>query len=227
MLSLVGLLSLVGCTLTPRALSPSEHAAMLIAEYGEVHVQTCATTIERLARKATPSEHQTPRILVLDTETPLALSPTPGLLVLSKGMLLLLPTEAEAFFIIAHEIGHAELGHHRSSSTDIPSKSSSFIRELELAADTYALKHLLSAGYPLTAAVTALQRADVAATNGATQDGRISDYPSLNERTQSLVQLSPALLAEQRKAPLASLEHRDYQECRGALKTSSALRSAF
>lgn len=225
-LMLVGSILFVGCALTaPRPLSPSEHASLLIAEYGELQVAPCTATIARLATLAsTNGSTNTPqRILVLNTATPLALSPSPGLLVLSKGALLLLPTEAELFFIIAHEVGHAELGHHSSSSRATSSHFSSFKRELELAADAYALKHLLSAGYPLTAALTALQRADASAIRATSESDIFSDYPSLKERTQSLVVLSQSLLAEQHKAPLAPLERRDYQECRAALRAGNGM----
>lgn len=192
---------------------------MLIAEYGEVRLEKCSAALSRLASRALVNKAPIPRILLLDTDTPLALSPAPGLLVLSKGMLLLLPSEAEVFFIIAHELGHSELGHHSGSKSSGSIQPSSFKRELELSADAYALERLLSAGYPVTAAFTALQRAYGEALTTSPQHGPPSDYPSVNERIQSLMQHSVALLAAQREAPVGAFEHRDFQECRGELRS--------
>jgi predicted Zn-dependent protease len=217
---LAALFLLVGCTSKNRPLSSSEHAGLLIAEYGELQLAPCAAAISRLTKLALEKENPgaSSRVLLLNTASPLALSPSPGLLVLSKGMLLLLPTEAEAFFIIAHEVGHAELGHHNESQNTSLTRPVANKRELELSADTYALKRLLSSGYLLRAAISALQRVDGESILESGHYGATAAYPSVHERVQSLVQQSGALLGSQDGASAVALEHRDYQECREALR---------
>lgn len=132
---------------------------------------------ERLTRSLPASANNREyHIILLDTDRVLAFAPGGGRILLSKGLVQSFGSEAELAFAVAHELAHEQLGHVAQSSAD--GDVQDYQRELELAADRYAIGLMAAAGYDPRMALYAL--------NGAYSRSRMttraSDYPELDER---------------------------------------------
>lgn len=114
-----------------------------------------------------------PEILVLATNEPIASAVNPRTLIISRGMLVRLQSEAELAFVLAHEIAHI-IFHH-----DFTVRDSQRIPQEELEADKKALEILSSAGYdPKQSAALIMREA---------RDSPQSSYPERVTRLQSLL----------------------------------------
>ncbi len=99
------------------------------------------------------------RVYVLDVPQPAAFSTAGATIFITRGLFRALNTEAELSSVLAHEMAHELLGHHRDilakqSHKDSPLLSFSF--EQELQADLYSLAILKASRYDLRAAPQAL-----------------------------------------------------------------------
>jgi predicted Zn-dependent protease len=223
-LASVVLLIFAGCAVpNPRSLSASEHASLFTAEYGEVTNPHCYAALVRLVGLSMSSSRAAPRLLLVNTGSALALSPSPDLVVISRGMIELLPTEGELLFIMAHEIGHSELEHHTRSPESAFALSTRSVQEQEISADGFALARLTGAGYPATTAISALQRTYTAPSNLKALASS-SEYPSLTDRTSAILhQASSNQSALLTSRPRPPIEHREYRQCRAELLQSGLL----
>ena len=95
---------------------------------------------------------------LINTKAPLALSPGAGKILISKGLITRLQSEAELAFVLAHELAHQHLGHTRPEVTEDfeLGQDSNVIRVFELEADKYALGHMALAGYDPRTSIGAL-----------------------------------------------------------------------
>jgi Zn-dependent protease with chaperone function len=213
-LSLVSLFVtfIIGCTPTSLGSSDSATLSLLLAEYPVRHDATCSSVLARLLAATTASGSEPMRIILIDSSSPMALTPQPTVIVVSTGLLRAFEAEGEAFFTMAHEAAHTELGHHRSSSIFSWLQPTLTRKEMELEADALALKRLARAGYPTSDALAALKKAYNL--SSSIEESSSSEYPLLSERVSALVpQL--ALLAPRNFA--RTVGHREYQECRATL----------
>lgn len=116
--------------------------------------------LQRLQNHVAPSPNETTYKIVLINSgyAPLAFTPGGKYIILSRGLVLILKTEAQLAFVISHEIGHEVLGHTGLNSSDIAIDKNE--RDtIELAADKYALGLVAQAGYDPYAAIGALENA--------------------------------------------------------------------
>jgi predicted Zn-dependent protease len=208
-LLLIFITFVTGCA--PRLIAPSESEklSLLLLEYPVINEATCSSFLAKLLAATTSSGSKPMRILLIDSVSPMALTPQPHVVVVSKGLLIAFENEGEAFFTIAHEVAHTELQHHKHPSLfgwlePMPSR-----KEMELAADDLALTRLARTGYPAEDALAALTKAyNLSPSNDPAHS---SEYPLLSERIAALLPRIAELAQE--KFPRA-VSHREYQECR-------------
>jgi predicted Zn-dependent protease len=100
-------------------------------------------------------------VLVIDSDEPNAFSLGEGIIVITKGLILEINTEAELAAIIAHEMAHHLLGHCRDALTATANNKQNspkylFSLQQELDADAIAVNLLVSARYNPQAMLIAL-----------------------------------------------------------------------
>ena len=117
-------------------------------------------------------------IQLFDSSRPFALSPAPGIIALSTGLILRCHTESELAFIIAHELAHHELKHVLQTQSESISAERS--QQFELDADRFAVRAMLRAGINPLGSRDALSRFHQLL---ALEDAR---YPSMEERRQNI-----------------------------------------
>ena len=136
---------------------------------------------------------------------PFAYSIGNGVIIFSHGMVRSLRYESELAFVIAHEIAHDYLDHHRSKAM-----SQSAIAEREISADRFAVGLVAYAGYDPRSAVSALLALSKAETMGLPKDG----HPSSAERIAALNQA----ISDSDWSPPGILNRRDFQQLQQTLK---------
>lgn len=150
------LLSLVaaGCSTTQSSsLSIASGLAQdqqLIESYGELRspqTERYLLTLKERLLQACPTGTSLHTITVLRSAPPMAFSPGPGIIAISRTLIMRLKNEAELAFILAHELSHQILGHKIGATFD---------PKLELEADSSATKILIRAGYDPRAGAEAL-----------------------------------------------------------------------
>jgi predicted Zn-dependent protease len=211
------LLAGVGCTRpTPTSTFESGIARtkQFVGEYGAVTSTSCPRYLKGILARTIGARGSSFEVIVLATPLPLALSPGGNKILVSKGLLLLLSTEAQASFMLTHEAGHYILN-HLQLATDAARKESSedrieVRRELEIEADTFALSRIVAASYEPTEAVAALS----AVYRGVEASGRASEYPSLQDRILALSTL--VLQAHSLGSGIA--DRRGFKQCQFELR---------
>jgi len=143
-------------------------------------------------------------LVLLDSNTPLALSSSSGLTAFSKGLVLSLSSESELAFVLAHELAHIELGHFTKNLEQVSAERR---RMMEFEADSHALSILASAGYNSNAARLVLSR-----TRGFYEDSKF--YPGVEERIENI----EARLRQSFWAPSGTVDRRDFQKLRHFLQ---------
>lgn len=145
-----------------------------------------------------------PRVVILTTLDPVAVSPGNGAIIVSRGLLLRLSTEAELAFIIAHELAHEMLGH-----TEVSDRSPESRRALEFAADRFGLGLMAVAGYdprPAVQALAELQR----------MTDLWNDDPNYPDFVNRLAGLQTAILTSNWQPP-GTIDRRDFHKLHAVL----------
>ena len=148
---------MIGCVLTActSALSPeiiglraASQIDEVISTYGTIEDSVARRELDEIAgrvSRAIPGEKKLAlEVLLIDSADRFAYAPGGGFLLLSRGLIEHLETEAALAFVIAHEASHDVLGHTQQQ----PEEAQAIRTELELAADRYALG--LVAGHELS-----------------------------------------------------------------------------
>jgi predicted Zn-dependent protease len=224
-LSLAVFIACLGCTRTTPERSqvlgqPSNKVRALLSRYGEVRVRSCTERLTEIMSRVALSTDPLVQVAVLDTGEPLALSPGGGTILVSRGLLQLLPTEGQAAFMLAHEVSHYALGHVGSLVEQEDERNSNERRELELAADAWGLTRVVEGGYAADEAVTALKTVYQAIQRNAGSGVSYDEYPTLPARISSLAK---AVLAAQLRGP-GTIDRREWQRCRMELGGAYRLR---
>ncbi|MBN8548304.1 MAG: M48 family metallopeptidase [Deltaproteobacteria bacterium] len=185
----------------------------VVAEYGQVTGQFQNEYLiyiaERLIRALPPQEMgaaQT-QIVLLNGAYPMAGTPGPGFLVISRGLVLRLSNEGELAFVVAHEMSHQILGHAIS-----PEQSAEERQELELEADRHAVAMIAVAGYDPRVSVGALLHS---AQSGELweKEPRSPDHPALQERIQAV----RAIVLASKWHPPGTIDRYDFQKFKKSL----------
>lgn len=122
-------------------------------------------------------------VILLNTAQPIAASVGGGIVLLSRGIVRSLNTEAELAFILAHEMAHQHLGH---KIPDSPETAASIDENKELEADRLAFATIAAAGYDPRYATAALKHTYQYSMNMLLD---YADYPSLQARAEQISQL--------------------------------------
>jgi len=123
----------------------------------------------------------TPRIDIVERDTPNAFALHPNRIAISSALLELIDSTSEFAFIIAHELGHLREGGSRSVDTFAPIEPHSDNRiSHELAADVYAMRLLDSSGFDPRAGITLLDKLGAASRRAGAAPEVV--YPSLQRR---------------------------------------------
>ncbi len=150
----------------------------MISRYGEYNdAPRYVTYIRMRITKGIPHNDRTNyKIVILNTDTPLAYSPGGGFVLVSRGMIKQCANEAEFAFVLLHEIAHKMLGH-----TAIKRDSGyKFSKDLELEADKKAVGLLAAADYDPRAAISALMN------TYAYSITESASHPEINERIDAI-----------------------------------------
>ncbi len=121
---------------------------------------------------------------VLGTLHPLAFSAGNGKVILSRGLILALHSEAELAFVIAHEISHQLLDHETTMLKEYVLNQPSATKKLEFAADTNALGLIAIAGYDPRSSIYAILHAY----RGAGHPDASHTHPALESRIRHIEQ---------------------------------------
>ena len=126
----------------------------------------------------------------------------------TSGLMKILETESEIAGVLAHELGHIQLGHYNNfalsetvqaimganieraddltravGKIDMELKESSFSREQETEADNYGVKTLVKANYSAWGLYNAMKRLE---NNFETEDNSFNSHPASKERLENL-----------------------------------------
>jgi predicted Zn-dependent protease len=177
----------------------------LLNEYKEIDGQKerafldyLAKRLEAALRTGRPNSDSQFTFALLRAGQPFAVWAGSGWIAVSSALVRRLSNEAELAFVLAHEIGHEELGH-------TPADDSEKAYDQELAADTFGLGLMALAGYDPRAAQDALMHSHMAG-----HFGQSGPYPSLSERAVNLQNE----LQRVHWNGLGTVDRRDYQKFR-------------
>lgn len=140
---------------------------------------------------------------ILDTDEPIAVSPGPGLMFISRGLIVRLQNEVELAFVMSHEMAHQSLEHF---SDEDHSQHSASRRELD--ADRFALGLVALAGYDIRLVPGALFHAYAERSS----QGQPA-HPSLESRIKAL----QTAIRDSAWAPPGSQDRRIFREFRSEL----------
>lgn len=161
----------------------------LISNFGVVTAPWATEYLAALEHRLTQSipadkrKRERYQIVLLDTDKAGAFSPGDGKILVTRGLIRELPTEAEFAFVIAHEISHAEIGHTAQLSSDGPALDQQTKHRFELEADEYAVGILAFAAFDPRIAPYAIEHAYSAAGG---KRGADESHPGITERTQNI-----------------------------------------
>ena len=142
---------------------------------------------EAAARTAEARGIDALQIQILATRMPIAVSPGGGFILLSRGLLESLVSEAELAFVLSHELGHEQLGHLAMLAGQ--HADSAELQRYELAADHYGAGLMALAGYDPRAAAAGLihsYRALARTLNAPLEAATAPAYPALDQRVAAL-----------------------------------------
>ena len=138
---------------------------------------------ERLVAKLLPMDKQREkwlsaiRVKIVRDKEVFSFSTPSSIIFISTALVRNLRGESELAFVIAHELGHILLGHHRAGKKNVSLEKS--VREkMELAADSFALRRIALAGFNPAVSLFVLSRIYGSAT---CLQGNLS-HPGLKQR---------------------------------------------
>lgn len=155
------------------------HSKQLVAQYGQLENPfvrdyfgyLTGRLLDALRRHKPQADGF--QVVLLATDQPMGFSAGGGFILVSRGLLLSLSSEAELAFIVGHEVAHQQLGHLDDLSS---------VDELgpgaELAADRFAVSLMALAGYDPRLALQALRNAYGVKSSW----GHFGRYPQLDDR---------------------------------------------
>lgn len=182
----------------------------LVNRYGELHAPQCNEQFKQVMERLGYSNQSGYTIRILSTNQPAAFSPGAKVILLSRGLIRLLNSESQVAFVIAHELSHYHLGHVEEAAEIGSEQSSTWRKDLEIAADQKALFLLAQGGYETTEAVAALQTVyrNIQGSNERAM------YPSLVER---ITAISQQIASARRAIGPGTINRRDFIRCRQSL----------
>ena len=157
--------------------------------------------------EAPDAQSITVKIQLLNTSEPMAFSPGGGFILVSRGFVRLMENEAELAFVLGHEMAHYIL--HHAPEVDRAHLNIDRQRELELEADSLAVRLVSEAGYDPRAGALALLRAH----DAAKRYGMDGAHPAVELRIRVLQDT----LTEESLYALGVLDRRDFQSFKAAL----------
>lgn len=131
----------------------------------------------------------TPAILLVPDRAPNAYATPVNDIVISRGLLQVVESDAELGFVLAHELGHIMLHHNAPASepqlalTGTSRATQEFVAR-ELQADAFAVRLLSQAGFEPRVALQLLSRLESFEAGNGVSLGR--SYPSLDVRVRAL-----------------------------------------
>ncbi len=171
---------IIGCVVAKsgNSLNGISRSFALVKKYGrlsgEFEIAYLKTLAQRIGKAAsTVTSSIDPEIIILNTDTPLAISFRPNYILISRSLIERLENEAQLAFIVAHEMAHNLFLHEEQ-----PHRTR---RELELEADRYGLSITTRAGYSAQAAAKALL-----ILQDSSNSEPLNGYPTLKERVALL-----------------------------------------
>lgn len=183
-------------------------------QYGLVQAKDIGDYLISLEHKLTsaipPERRVAVQMAILNTPEPLAVSAPDGTILISRGLVGRLDTEAEFVYVVSHEMAHLTLGHHGYESAP---------RTIELAADREALGIMALAGFDPRSSIRALgrnaQEVSLDPSLHPSLNGTISaqDYPSFEERVNFI---KSTIMASSWRPP-AIEDRREFQKFRTAV----------
>lgn len=170
------------------------HSQDLSMRYGHIQGKFESGYMEYLRKRLTaaiPDEYHDDtvyRFVLINSSESLAAAAGGGFILISRGLIQHLDSEAELAFILSHELAHQYLGH---TKLHLAKTRSCFMYdyepELEIDADKYAIAMMVVAGYDPRPAVLALEKASQMMLKNAstTREGdlNIHVHPELRNRT--------------------------------------------
>lgn len=147
----------------------------LVLKYGQVNSEIFDKRINIVLQKLLWNK-PFPNVIVLHSSLASAGTAGGGVIVITDLLLEKLSKEDELAFVLAHEIGHMNLSHHKSNKSRY---------DIELEADLYAKKLLLNAGFSLKIALGALEDLDEFSVNSINSSSQ--PYPSVSVRRQAIL----------------------------------------
>lgn len=147
---LVILSYVTGCSYSSLKNSPTERSSLattqqLVSKFGTYPTNPILNRISSNLRKAIKMNDAV-SISVLATNTHIAASTESGQILISKGLLMDLKTEAQLAFVLAHELSHLKLNHFDANQSS----------SVEEEADKLALIACYRAGYGIKTSLKAL-----------------------------------------------------------------------
>jgi predicted Zn-dependent protease len=201
-----------GCVKTTNqgSLQSLPKANAYVENYGQIvsanetryveYLQNRLASVLELTSKA-PTHFQ---VILLDTKRPIASYAGGDLIILSKGIVIGLQSEAELAFILAHEMAHQHLGHDPEVLLDKKDEGT------EIEADRLAAATIIAAGYDPRMAISALKNSYRYATPYLVEDDY---YPSLEKRIDTLIEF----LETTGWQPPGTVNRREFRDFRAAL----------
>lgn len=155
--------------------------AALFQQYGEINTPKSRAYLSGVAARLQHvlKEEQQVLVKILNSSEALAFAPDHRYLLISRALIKRLNDEAELAFILAHELAHIKLNHLNDPEYLSCRYQSFCAKELEFAADRYALGIIAMAGYNPYAAINALTHAYHAS---SIYKSRSTTHPTLERR---------------------------------------------
>lgn len=216
LLSLICCFLLLSCSPRRNESSRSDSllkASIFVQRYGQITNQSQNNYLkylqERLADALKKGSHrqQDYTVILLNTNHPIAASVGDGVILISKGIIKSLMTEAELAFIMSHEMAHFYLRHEISENPESPV---GIDETKELEADKLAFATIAAAGYDPRFAIPALKNTYRYSMNLLLDS---EAYPSLEVRENQIHEL----IQSSGWNPPGSINRSDFKEFRRSL----------
>ncbi len=199
------------------------HTRILTRKYGELsgifyrdYLGYLEQRLSQASNRADPSAVSSYKFVLLNAAEPFAFSAGGGIVLVSKGLVLSLKSEAELAFVLAHELAHQTLGHTANYQQEpdydelVPDLGlNSWQKEAESEADLHALGIIALAGYDPRVAINAL----VNAYRLIGERGETETHPKLSARISAI----RAAIEESEWTPPGTIDRRAFQRFRRTL----------